>query len=319
MRTINMSRRWRGRLDRGTALARRTGRAVVVMGAAVGLAAGVRVFVVAPHPDAADIAVIATRVDNQRSAAGQFAADFVTAVLTVPAGRRADLHRYLTVPPAGSTAPGVAASDPAPAVVDRAGVWSVSPAGTGADGQVDLYAAVVVVQQRPYLSAPPTRAFYRVAVAVWRYQPRALQWPVPISDPGPGADVPAGYDRPLDPSSPVYAVVAGFVTNYLTGASGLDRYVVADSWITAVGGYRSATVTAADTDADIPDSPPPGARVRVRATVTAQTPQFAAVPFTFPLTVENSNGTWMVADIDPIPRLGTDADATPVGKQRSSS
>lgn len=318
MSTIRVSRTWRRRLDRGIALARRTGRAVVVVGAAVGLAAGVRVFAVAPHPDAADIAVIATHVDNQRSAAGQFAADFVTAVLTAPSGRRADLHRYLTVPPVTDTAPGVAAGDPAPAVVDRAGVWSVSPAGTGADGQVDLYAAVVVVQQRPYPSAPQTRAFYRVAVAVWRFQPRALQWPVPISDPGPGTDLPAGYDRPLDPASPVYAVVAGFVTSYLTGAGGLDRYVVADSWITPVGGYRSAVVTAADSDVDIPDSPAPGTRVRVRAVVTAQTPQFAAVPFSFPLTVENSNGTWMVADIDPIPRLGTDADVKAVGQQRSS-
>ncbi len=318
MSTVSVSRTWRRRLDRGADLARRAGHAAVVVGAAVGLAAGVRVFAVAPHPDAADIAAIATRVDNQRSAAGQFAADFVTAVLTVPAGRRADLYRYLTLPSAAGTAPGPVTSDPAPAVVDRAGVWSVSPAGTGADGQVDLYAAVIVVQQRPYPSAPPVRAFYRVPVAVWRYQPRALLWPVPISDPGPGADVAAGYDLPLDATSPVYAVVAGFVTSYLTGAGGLDRYVVADSWITPVGGYRSAVVTGADSDVDVPDSPRPGTRIRVRAAVTAQTPQFAAVPFSFPLTVENSNGTWMVADIDPIPRIGTEINAKPVGKQRSS-
>lgn len=318
MTTLSLSRTWRRRLDRAAALARRSGRVLLAVGAAVGLAAGVRLFAMAPHPDASDVAAIATRVDNQRSAAGQFAADFVTTVLTAPAGRRAELHRYLTLPTAVGPLTTAVANDPAPAVVDRAGVWSVSPAGTGADGQVDLYAAVIVVQQRPYASAPVARAFYRVAVAVWRYQPRALQWPVPISDPGPGADVAAGYDRPLDPAGPVYAVVAGFITAYLTGAGGLDRYVVADSWITPVGGYRSAVLTTADADTDIPDAPPPGTRVRVRATVTAQTPQFAAVPFSFPLTVENSNGTWMVADIDPVPRLGTDTDVKPVAQQRSS-
>jgi len=46
------------------------------------VAAAVKVFALAPHPDDGDVAAIAHRIDNQRDAAGQFAADFVAAVLT---------------------------------------------------------------------------------------------------------------------------------------------------------------------------------------------------------------------------------------------
>jgi len=46
----------------------------------------------------------------------------------------------------------------------------------------------------------------------------------------------------------VYAVVNGFICTYLTANNGLDRYVVADSWIKPLGGYQSAIITTADTD-----------------------------------------------------------------------
>ena len=100
-------------------------------------------------------------------------------------------------------------------------VWSVVPQGSA--GDVDLYSVTVVVQQRPYASAEPSRAFYRVPVSIWQFQPRAMDWPVPVSDPGPGADVKAGYDHPLSPTSPVYAVVNGFIPTYLTATTGRPR------------------------------------------------------------------------------------------------
>jgi Conjugative transposon protein TcpC len=180
-------------------------------------------------------------------------------------------------------------------------------------GDATLYSVTVTVQERPYASANPVRAFYRVPVSIWHYQPRALDMPARISDPGPGADVALTYAHPLDSTSEIYAVVSGFIGSYLTASAPLDRYVLAGSWLSPVGGYHSAVVTTAETDHEVPDHPGPGTRVRVRAAVTAQTSQFATVNLCYPLTVENSGGTWMVADIDLIPRTSTDTQPAPAG------
>ncbi|MBE1552263.1 hypothetical protein GGC64_006350 [Mycobacterium sp. OAS707] len=310
-----MSATWRHRLDTGRRRARTAGVVALVVCAVLGACAAAKVFLNAPHPDDADVAAIATRVANQRAAAGEFAADFVWAVLTTPSSKSAALQRYVTLP--DSAAPTQAAptgSLPA-AVITTPKVWSVVPAGS--TGDVGEYAVTIEVQQRPYASAEATRAFYRVPVAIWNYQPRAMDMPTPISDPGPGADVKIGYTHPLDPASPVYAVVSGFLTTYLTATSGLDRYVMADSWIKPVGGYHSAVLTTAATAVAIPDNAPAGTRIHVRAIVSAQTSQFAVLNFSFPLTVENSGGTWMIADIDLIPQTSDEIAATPVGAPHS--
>jgi hypothetical protein len=309
MRTVTLSQTWQRRLHHGRRTARTAGQVVIAICAVLGCAAGIKMFFVTAHPDDDDVAVIAHRVANQRDAAGQFAADFVAAVLTTPGADDAGLQRFITVSQsvAGDR---VVTSAPPPAVINTPKVWSVVPAGTS--GDADLYSVTVVVQQRPYASAAADRAFYRVPVAIWRFEPRAMDWPVPISDPGPGADVKTGYEHPLVPTNPVYAVVSGFISTYLTATTGLDRYVVADSWIKPVGGYHSAVITKADTDIETPDNPAPGTQIHVRATVLAQTPQFAPITFAFPLTVENNGGTWMITTIDFIPRpAGTDV--APVG------
>ena len=313
MTSITMSRTWRNRLGRGQQLARRLGFAFLAVGAVLGFAAGIKVFLVASHPDDTDVAAITYRVSNQRDAAGQFAANFVGTILTTPQTRRAAaISRFITLPAQSSAAPTAPASDPPPAVIDTPKVWSV--VATGAVGEANLYSVIILVQQRPYASAPAVTAFYRVPVSIWRYQPRAMDMPTPISDPGPGADVAIGYTHSLNASSPVYAVVAGFINTYLTSTTGLDRYVVADSWIKPIGGYQSATITAADVDAEVPDDPAPGTQIHVRATVNAQTSQFATVAFTFPLTVENSGGTWMIADIDLKPQIAQDSDTKPAAE-----
>jgi hypothetical protein len=303
-----VSKTWRQRLGRARRAARAAGLAVVAGCAVFGFAAAVKVFFSAAHPDEADVAATAHRIDNQRDAAGQFAADFVAAVLSTPVTEHAALKRFITLPES-QTQPSAGPPAPPPAVISTARVWSVVPEGSA--GEVDLYSATVVVVQRPYASAEPARAFYRVPVSIWRFAPRAMDWPVPVSDPGPGADVKAGYEHPLSPASPVYAVVNGFITAYLTATTGLDRYVLADSWIKPIGGYHSAVITTAGTDTEIADTPAPGTRIHVRATVIAQTSQFATIDFTFPLTVENSGGTWMIADIDFIPRLAGSTDPVP--------
>jgi hypothetical protein len=303
MSMVSMSQTWQHRLHRLRRVARSVGLAVVAACAVLGGAAGIKTFCIATHPDNQDVAEIAHRVANQRDAAGQFAADFVAVVLTTPSTKQAALQGFITLPQSAVT-DHAAGSTPPPAVIDTPKVWSVVPAGSS--GDTDLYSATVVVQQRAYASAEAARAFYRVPVVIWHFQPRAMDWPVPISDPGPGADVKLGYEHPLPTTSPIYAVINGFVSTYLTATTGLDRYVVADSWIKPVGGYHSAVITTVDTDTEVPDNADSGTQIRARATVVAQTPQFATITFAFPLTVENNGGTWMIAAIDFSPRPAGD-------------
>lgn len=309
MSTITMSRTWQSRIGRGRGLLRQAAIAVVTLFAVLGFAASLKVFFSASHPDSNDVAAIANRAGNQRDAAGQFAADFVAAVLTTPSSKQSTLQRFITLSESDRAPATAQSAPPPPAVINTPKVWSVVP--NGSVGDVDLYGVVVVVQQRTYASAEAASAFYGVPVAVWHYQPRAMDWPVPMSNPGPGADVKQGYDHPLSPSNPVYPVVSGFINTYLTATSGLDRYVVADSWIKPIGGYQSAVIKNADTATEVPDAPAPGTRIHVRARVVAQTSQFATLNFTFPLTVENNGGTWMVTSIDSIPQLSNNSDHVP--------
>lgn len=318
MSTITMSKTWRQRLGRGRSYLRIAAIAVVTMFAVVGFAAAVKVFFLASHPDTDDVVAITNRIDNQREAAGHFAADFVAAVLTTPSSKHATLQRFITLSEAEAAPAAVQSAPPAPAVIDTPKVWSVVP--NGSVGDVTLYGVVVIVQQRPYASAEPSTAFYGVPVSVWHYQPRAMDWPVPMSNPGPGANVKEGYTHPLSPNNQgVYAVVSGFINTYLTATGGLDRYVVADSWIKPIGGYQSAVIKTADTDAEVPETPAAGTRIHVRARVIAQTSQFATINFTFPLTVENNGGTWMVAAIDSIPQVSNDNDNEPTPATTSHS
>ena len=276
----------------------RTAAAIALSAAAlIGAAAAGKVFLA---PDRPDTAAIAQRVGNQADQVGAFAADFVATWLTATTGQRAALGRFISLPDlALPTTPA--------AVVTAPQVVSVIHTGTTADA--DVYAATVSVTERPYASAQSVRSFYRVPVSMWNYQPRALTMPARINGPGPGADFDVGYRQTLSADSPVYALVRGFLTTYLTATTGLDRYVLADSGLRPVGGYQSAIVSTLSADRPAPDDAAPGARIHLLATVIAQTSQFATVNLVYPLTVENSGGTWMVADIDLAPQIGGDAEA----------
>jgi hypothetical protein len=193
------------------------------------------------------------------------------------------------------------------AVVTAPQVASVIHTGTA--GDADVYAATVSVTERPYASAQSTRSFYRVPVSMWDYQPRALTLPTRINGPGLGADFRVAYLQALSADSPVYGLVRGFVSTYLTATTGLDRYVLADAGLSPLGGYQSATVSTLSADRPVPQNAPPDAQVHVLATVLAQTAQFATLTLVYPLTVENSGGTWMVAAIDLAPQIGEDSQA----------
>jgi hypothetical protein len=299
---VNLSRTWNARLHRWRNRSRSVGAALVCVAAAFGAAAGGKVFLA---PDRPDIGAISQRVGNQSDQVGAFTADFVVSWLTATTAQRTALHRFITIADDALTPP----STPA-AVVTAPQVVSVIRTGT--IGDADLYAATVSINERPYASAEPTRAFYRVPVAMWNYQPRALTLPARVNGPGPGADFPITYRHVLSSDSPIYAVVSGFLHAYLTTAGGLDRYVLAGTPLAAVGGYQSAVIASAATDRPVPADAEAGTQVHVLATVHTQTSQFATVTLVYPLTVENSGGTWMLAAIDLMPQIDDDTEATPV-------
>jgi hypothetical protein len=295
-----MSRTWRARLARLRHHSRRIGRIALVAAAIFGATAGCKLFFA---PDRPDFAATAQRIGNQADQVGAFAADFVTTCLTATTAQRPALQRFITLSDPAPTLP----TTPA-AVVTTPQVVSVIRTGTVRDG--DVYAATISVNERPYASAESVRAFYRVPVLMWDHQPRALAMPARVNGPGPGADAAIRYRQALSADSPVFAAVAGFIRTYLTSTTGLDRYALAASALTPVGGYQNAVVTAAAADRAVPDTAPPGTRIHVLANVTAQTAQFADVSMVYPLTLENSVGTWMVAAIDLMPQVA--ADPTPV-------
>ncbi len=302
-----LSRTWQGRLHRWRGGARQAGVVALTAAAVFGAAAGCKVFLA---PDRPDFIGIAQRERNQQSVVGAFASDFVVAWRTATATQRDNLSRFITLPEQGLALP----STPA-AVITAPQVGPVLEMGTL--GDTELYTAVISVNERPYASAQPTRSFYQVPVSVWNRQPRALDFPAQINDPGPGADFALAYRHALGPQSPVFAVVAGFIRTYLTATTGLDRYVVAGAPLRPIGGYQSAVVSTAAADRSVPEAPQPGEQLHIRATVIAQTSQFATVNLVYPLTIENSGGTWMVAAIDLIPQVGGHSEPDPVAKPQN--
>ncbi|WP_197417595.1 conjugal transfer protein [Mycobacterium sp. GA-2829] len=298
-----MTNTWQRRLTAWRTQGRRLGRVALVAAAVLGAAAGCKVFLA---PDRPDVPSISQQVGNRQEQVGAFAADFVVTWLTATTAQRENLRRFISVPDEALTLP----STPAAVVTNP---QTVSVIHTGDAGGAELYAATVSVNERPYDSAAATRAFYRIPLSLWHYQPRALALPARVNGPGAGADFAVAYRHPLSGEDPVFAVVRGFVSTYLTATTGLDRYVVAGSGLTPLGGYHSAVVTTAATDRRTAEASAPGAQLHVLAQVSAQTSQFATVNLTYPLTVENSGGTWMVAAIDLVPRINADGEPKPVG------
>lgn len=303
---MRLSHTWKTRLVRFRGHARTAGIASLSAASVLGGAAGGKVFLT---PDRPDIAAVSQRVDNLQDQVGGFACDFVVIWLTATTTQRAALARFISLSEPGPALPTI------PAAVVTA-PQTLSVIHTGATGEADVYAATVSVTERPYASAQSTRAFYLVSVSMWNHQPRAVTLPARINSPGPGVDLRTGYRQPLPADSPLYALARGFLETYLTATTGLDRYALAGSGLTPIGGYQSAIITTAATDRAIPDAPPPGTRIHVLVTVVAQTAQFATLTMTYPLTVENSGGTWMVAAIDLTPQIA-DTDPNPGAPPRN--
>lgn len=307
-----LNRAWENRIGSTRATAGRVGRpAVFALAALAGLQA-IWNFLFASPPD---VVSPARAVVNQSAAVSSFAQDFVAVWLTATSTNPGGLAEFVSVRTGQLTLP----STPA-VVIDAPTVVSVSYMGKAGKGATaDVFGTVVGVTQRPYESAAPTRALYRVPVLWSKYGPRAISLPARIGGIGPGADVTTAYPEAVGPIEPAFAVVSGFISAYLTKAGGLDRYVTADSRLVSLGeAYQSATVSALSATETPTRAPHDGETVRVLARVIAVTSQYAPTELVYPLTLTGVGGKWSVAAIDRAPVMSTDADPVPVVTASSS-
>ena len=93
-------------------------------------------------------------------------------------------------------------------------------------------------------------------MSLWNRQPRALDFPAQINDPGPGADFALDYRNALRPRKPGVRRGGRIHPTYLTATNGLDRYVVAGA-LPPDRRLQSAVVSSAATSRSVPEAPAP--------------------------------------------------------------
>jgi hypothetical protein len=304
MPTLNKA--WQNRIGNTRASAGRVGRMAVFALAAL---AGLHLVWDLLFGSPTDVVSPARTVVNESAVVSSFAQDFVSVWLTATSTNPGSITQFISVKNVDLKLP----STPA-VVIDAPTVVSVTYMGTaGKDAAAQVYAVVVAVTQRPYESAAPTRALYRVPVLWSKYGVRAISLPARVADRGLGADAATAYPDAVGPKDPLFAVVSGFINAYLTKAGGLDRYVTADSRLVGLGdAYQTATVTALSATATPTGAPRDGDAVRVLARVTAVTSQYAPTELVYPLTLTGVGGRWSVAAINRAPVMSTDTDPAPV-------
>jgi hypothetical protein len=253
-----------------------------------------------------DVATPARSVVNRALLVGTFAQDCVVRLLTATQSQQQALSscwpqqdqvRLPTTPSAVIESPGIAA---------------VTLQDDRADAQ--QWSVVISVSQRPYQSATPHNACYRLPVVYSRYGLRATLRPALVNCPGPGADVALSYPVTVAASSTVFTTVSGFISSYLTGAGGLERYVTTSSGLVSAADYRSAKVTKLVANRAVPDQqvPPDGATLHVIATVDIITSQFSPLQLDYPFALTATSGRWTVSALDLAPQLAQGGELTPV-------
>ncbi|MCH9736843.1 MAG: conjugal transfer protein [Actinomycetia bacterium] len=303
---MQMSKIWQTRIARTKTQLLNVGRpAVVVLAALAGLNLVWQTFFGVPP----DLTTPSRAAVNKAAVVSAFAQDFVSVWLTATSMDTANsLEQFVDVRHENLQLP----STPA-VVINTPTVVAVTFEGTaGQSADVEVWSVVVGVTQRPYESASPHRALYRVPVLWSRFGPRAATFPARIGGPGAGADLPLSYPSALGEGEPAYAVAAGFLNAYLTDAGGVERFVSADSLITSVpGAYQSVTVTEISAIVAPPAVPAQGQRARVLVRATAVTSQYAPTNLVYPLTLKGVGGRWLVAAIDRAPAVSTDDELVP--------
>lgn len=297
---------WKRRLS---GAAHGTGRiilAVLVASAAINGIAVVWRAVFPPSPP--PIAAIAGQVDHQADLAKGFAIDCVTTYLTASTTQAADLGRCFPHPDKLSmpTTPALIVSSPT--------AYTSRPAHPRDD--VTTYGVMVGVTEQPYPTARPTRAYYQIPVGIYRNAgPRALDNLARVDPPPPGADLELGYPVTIAANTPLFTMLSGFITCYLTKSPGLERFVTTDSGLRPLAGYANAAITGAQAATNPPNNPADNAELPVRIDVSARRPDYTQIDLSYPLTLRSVGGSWFVAQIDAIPVL---ADTTPTPVQSTT-
>jgi Conjugative transposon protein TcpC len=294
---------WRQRLEGTENLFRRVGFVVGVGSCTVVAIATIWGWI---FSDPIDVAGPARSAVNRTALIGSYAQDCVTRWLTATQSHQQSLHDCWTLadPIRLPVTPGVVVSSPTVSAVTL----------VSDNGQTQQWSVVVSVCERPFETATPHTAFYRLPVLYSNYGVRADALPARVNGPGAGADAPLGYPTALVDTSPAFTTVKGFITSYLTGAGGLERYVTTDSGLLPAADYRSAQLAKLLANRAAPENnvPPNGTTLHVLATVNALTSQFAPLQLDYPIVLTVTSGRWSVSALDYAPLLAEGAELTPV-------
>ena len=253
-----------------------------------------------------DVSTPARSVVNRAMLVGTFAQDCVVRLLTASQSQQRSLascwpaNDQTRLPTTPAT------------IVDTPGISAVTLQDDRGDSQ--QWSVVISVSERPFASASPRLACYRLPVLYSRYGLRATLRPALVNCPGPGADVPLSYPVTVAPNSILFTTVSGFLTSYLTAQGNLERYVTPKSGLVPAATYRSASLVKLLSTRAVPDQdiPADGATVHAIATIDVVTSQFAPMRLDYPMTLTVTSGRWSVAGLDLAPQIAPDAELTPV-------
>lgn len=256
--------------------------------------------------DPIDVAGPARSAVNRTALVGSYAQDCVTRWLTATASHQQGLHDCWSLrdPIRLPTTPALIVTSPVVSAVTL----------VNDTGPAQQWSVVITVSERAFETATPHTAYYRLPVIYSNYGLRASALPARVNGPGAGADAALGYPSAVADTSPAFATVTGFITSFLTGAGGLERYVTTSSGLLPAADYRSARLTKllanhAPGDHDVP---PEGTTMHVLATVNAVTDQYAPLQLDYPIVLTVTSGRWSVSGLDYAPLLAPGAELTPV-------
>lgn len=293
---LTVSRTNQARISSAGKWLRRSAMTTLAILSLLGLLAFYRTYI---SPPELNIDAITQRTVNTHDQIGGFASDFVELWLTSTDSTASGLAPFIDMkvagpPPKRDVAAATEAHARQAAVIYR-----------GMVGELESYSVTVTVMERQIPTAIPRRKFYRMPVTLWHQQPKIIGWPVPVNGPGPGVQVKFDYPSTLEQSAPLYKVLAEFTDTYLTKTTGMDRYALPGT-VSPVGGYSRSQLLSVQLSEQPPQEAAPGYTIRALLQVLARTSQQVPVPMTLPVTLENSNGTWMISAIDLSPMLADD-------------
>lgn len=293
---------WKKRLSLSSRTLRRVVIIVVVATSCINGVALLWRFAFPSEPPA--IAGISRTVVNETDAVKAFATMCVTSLLTATTASATDLARCY---PSGAK---YAVPTTNTMIISNAVAWASRRGPTNSD--VTVYSVKIALTLQPYPLAPRTMAYYQIPVGVYQDSGfQALDRIGRIEGPPPGAYVPLGYSIPIAAGTPLFTMLAGFVTAYLTASGGLDRFTTTDAAITSVGCYASASITIAQAAEQPAATPAQNTELPVHIDVSARRSDYTQEDLSYSLTLRALGGTWFVAQIDAIP-VFSDQGATPV-------